>query len=203
GPCRAAARRGRPARIRSPRPRHRRGSPLRRAGSRPRGPRRRPACASSARAGPRPRSTGAPPAPAGRRRRRRRLARPHPRAALIVLGPRGQRSGMARPLRIVFHARLMLRLVSLFGVLVLVALCWLASKHRRAVSWRLVAVGVAMQFAIGGLFVAWSTGRDALYRFGEGVRDFLALSAAGTRFVFGPLADGAAGSSLGFVLATQ
>src|SRR5690606_38913062 len=88
-------------------------------------------------------------------------------------------------------------------VLVLVALCWLASKHRRAVSWRLVAVGVAMQFAIGGLFVAWSTGRDALYRFGEGVRDFLALSAAGTRFVFGPLADGAAGSSLGFVLATQ
>jgi CNT family concentrative nucleoside transporter len=115
----------------------------------------------------------------------------------------------------VSDARPMLRLVSLGGLLVLCGLCYLLSKERRAVSWRLVGVGLLIQAVLGGLFLYWDAGKAWLYSVGEGVKDFLALSAQGTNFVFGVLGTGgpiavevggteASGSAgLGFIFATQ
>lgn len=109
----------------------------------------------------------------------------------------------------------MLRLVSLGGLLLLVALCYAFSKDRRAVSWRLVGVGLLVQALLGAVFLFWDAGNRWLYGVGEGVKRFLDLSSEGTNFVFGVLGTGgpiavevadqpAAGSAgLGFIFATQ
>ncbi|MCC6784461.1 MAG: NupC/NupG family nucleoside CNT transporter [Planctomycetes bacterium] len=112
----------------------------------------------------------------------------------------------------------MLRLVSLAGILVLLALCWAASSNRKAISWRLVGMAMLAQLVLGGVFLYWDAGNAFLRAFGDGVKDFLGLSTKGAEFVFGKLGTGAsldvklpeaAGTalapdvSLGFVFATQ
>ncbi|MBI5849459.1 MAG: NupC/NupG family nucleoside CNT transporter [Planctomycetes bacterium] len=112
----------------------------------------------------------------------------------------------------------MLRLVSLGGIVVLLALCWTCSANRRAISWRLVGMALLGQAVMGGVFLYWQTGNLWLRAFGDGVKDFLGLAAQGAGFVFGKLGTGAAldvkppagvdaaampDVSLGFVFATQ
>ena len=84
----------------------------------------------------------------------------------------------------------MLRLVSLCGIAVMLALCLLCSKNRRAISWRLVGVGLVLQALLGLTFLYWSAGNAALQAFGDGVAGFLKLAQGGSEFVFGPLAKG-------------
>lgn len=100
----------------------------------------------------------------------------------------------------------MLRLVSLCGIAVMLALCFVFSRNRRAISWRLIGVGLLLQAALGFTFLYWDAGNAALRAFGEGVSSFLRLAQGGTEFVFGPLANGAAlgkvfGPGNGFVFA--
>ncbi len=102
----------------------------------------------------------------------------------------------------------MLRLVSLFGLLALLGLCYALSRDRKAISWRLVGGGLAIQLVLGFVFVGWEDGRNALYEVGLAVERFLKLAAAGTGFVFGPLATGDAvestfGASGVFIFATM
>ncbi len=95
----------------------------------------------------------------------------------------------------------MLNLISLLGLFVLLGLCVLLSHNRRAISWRLVITGVAIQGVFGAVFLYWDTGNLALRSVGEGVKDFLSLSAKGTMFMFGDL--GSVEGQLGFIFATQ
>lgn len=103
----------------------------------------------------------------------------------------------------------MLRLHSLVGVFLLLGLCVLLSRDRRAISWRLVATGAAILAAVAGVFLGWTAGNQWLLGFGQSVKAFLDLNYAGTSFVFGVLASGdevgaAFGSpAKGFVFATQ
>ena len=107
----------------------------------------------------------------------------------------------------------MLRLISLGGLLLLVGLCFVLSRDRKAVSWRLVGVGLLIQALLGATFLFWDAGNRWLYSVGEGVKSFLDLSAQGTEFVFGVLGSGdpiavqggAAGATagLGFIFATM
>ncbi len=83
----------------------------------------------------------------------------------------------------------MLPLVSLGGLFALLFLCWLCSRDRRAISWRLVGVGLLIQGALGFVFLYWSTGNQALQSLGRGVESFLGLSKAGGEFVFNALAS--------------
>jgi CNT family concentrative nucleoside transporter len=85
----------------------------------------------------------------------------------------------------------MLRLVSLGGILVLLGLCWAFSKHRRAISWRLVLVAMIAQAVLGGVFLSWDLGNQFLQSCGHAVEDFLKLSQRGSEFVFGVLGTGA------------
>ena len=82
---------------------------------------------------------------------------------------------------------LLLRATSFFGLFVLVALAWALSENRRAVSWRLVAWGMGLQFALGLVVLHTQAG---VYFF-EGVKAGFDLiseaSAAGGSFVFGNL----------------
>ena len=90
----------------------------------------------------------------------------------------------------VFDARWMLRVVSLIGLFVLVGLCYALSKHRKAVSWRLVGWGLLIQAVLGGVFLWWDAGNAWLFSAGEAVEAFLKLSARGSEFVFGVLGAG-------------
>src|SRR5688500_8328699 len=100
----------------------------------------------------------------------------------------------------------MLRLVSLCGIFVMLAICFAASVNRRAINWRLVGVGLLLQAVFGFVFLYWSWGNARLQDFGGGVDRFLKLAQGGNEFVFGPLAKneavGAAfGPGNGFVFA--
>ena len=84
----------------------------------------------------------------------------------------------------------MLRLVSLFGIFAMLALCLAFSKDRRAISWRLVGTGLVLQAVLGLVFLYWGAGNAALRWFASGVDGFLKLSTRGSEFVFGSLANG-------------
>lgn len=94
----------------------------------------------------------------------------------------------------------MLRLVSLCGIFVMMAICFAFSNNRRKIRWRLVGTGLLIQAVLGLTFLYWDAGNAALRRLGDGVDSFLKLSQEGSSFVFGPLATG---TSLGFVFAFQ
>ncbi|MGE0814477.1 MAG: NupC/NupG family nucleoside CNT transporter [Vicinamibacterales bacterium] len=107
-----------------------------------------------------------------------------------VIGPRGQAAA---------------------GAVAFVAVCALASTDLRAVNWRTVGWGVAMQLVLAFFILKFEVGgvRPG-YAFFAAVADvvkrFLEFTNAGSLFVFGPLADGAAmgkvfGPANGFVFA--
>ncbi len=77
------------------------------------------------------------------------------------------------------------RVISAFGLLVMIGLAWLMSAHRRRVNWRLVAMGLLLQFVFAWLTLKTEPGRltfDALGMLFLQVLDFVD---AGASFVFG------------------
>lgn len=76
---------------------------------------------------------------------------------------------------------------ALLGIVVLVIIAWLISENRSAVSWRFVAIGIALQFILAALFLhaPWlSTILLAINSFVIAVGD---ASTQGTIFLFGYL----------------
>jgi CNT family concentrative nucleoside transporter len=105
-----------------------------------------------------------------------------------------------------YHRGRMLRLVSLGGIFVMLALCFALSTNRRAVRWSLVGKGLLLQAVLGFTFLYWDAGNAALQAFGGKVDGFLKLAQGGTEFVFGALAQGdkvsaAFGAQSGFLFA--
>ena len=77
----------------------------------------------------------------------------------------------------------LVRVAGAIGVILL--LCWLMSSDRRAVSWRTVWAGLALQFLLAAL-VLWSApGQTMLKGLSDGVTSVVQSSAAGAEFVFG------------------
>ncbi|MEZ4292127.1 MAG: nucleoside transporter C-terminal domain-containing protein [Myxococcota bacterium] len=82
-----------------------------------------------------------------------------------------------------------LRGVSAIGFCTLLGLAWLCSSDRRAVDWRLVGWGVAMQLGLAFALLATPV-RALLFPLLESlVERLVEYTGAGTRFVFGPLLD--------------
>ena len=81
----------------------------------------------------------------------------------------------------------MLQLVSLCGIVVMLAICFAFSRDRRAIKWRLVGTGLAIQATLGLVFLYWDAGNAALRWVGDGVDKFLKLSNEGSYFVFNAL----------------
>jgi CNT family concentrative nucleoside transporter len=75
------------------------------------------------------------------------------------------------------------------GILVFTGLAVLLSENRRAISWRIVAIGLILQFAFAALVIYAPPVRWAI----EGVGSFfvmlLSFAQDGTRFLFGSLMD--------------
>ncbi|MGK0261913.1 MAG: CNT family concentrative nucleoside transporter [Planctomycetota bacterium] len=85
---------------------------------------------------------------------------------------------------------MMLQLVSLCGIAVMLAICFVFSRDRSAIKWRLVGTGLAIQAVMGLTFLYWNAGNAALRSVGAGVDKFLSLSTEGSSFVFGALTNG-------------
>lgn len=100
----------------------------------------------------------------------------------------------------------LLALQSLLGVFALTALALALSENRRAISGRIVAGGLALQFALALVFLKVPPVRDAFLLLNDALLAIQRATAAGTTFVFGylgggplPFAETYAGAS--FVLA--
>ena len=94
-----------------------------------------------------------------------------------------------------------LQLASAAGIFIIVALAWLLSANRWRVSWALVGKGLLLQLIMALLLFKTGWGRAAVAGANSAVGSLLAASAAGTSFVFGPLADPAKAG--GFIIFVQ
>ena len=108
-------------------------------------------------------------------------------------------------LRDVLHANVR----GALGIVTFIAVVAACSKDLRAVSWRTVAWGLALQLALA-LFIlkfeinGWRPGYEVFSKIAAGVTQFLQFTNAGSQFVFGGLADPAVMSKVfpgGFIFA--
>ncbi|CAL8582923.1 hypothetical protein XPA_008564 [Xanthoria parietina] len=78
------------------------------------------------------------------------------------------------------------RAVSLFGLAVIIFVMWATSKHRKAIKWHTVIVGMLVQFIIA-LFVLRSGAGYSIFSFvSELARDLLGFANQGTSFLTAP-----------------
>lgn len=92
------------------------------------------------------------------------------------------------------------RVISFFGLLIIVAFCFLLSPNKKKVDWRTVISGVLLQIIFGLIILKTTPGR----MFFDGAKNvigaILSFTNEGSNFVFGPLNDAA---KLGFIFATM
>jgi CNT family concentrative nucleoside transporter len=103
------------------------------------------------------------------------------------------------------------RLQAMAGIICFIAIVAAFSRNLRAVNWRTVGWGIALQVGLALLILKLEVGGVRpgyafFARVGEGVKRFLEFTNAGSQFVFGVLADpaamdGAFGPGKGFVFA--
>lgn len=75
------------------------------------------------------------------------------------------------------------------GIAVFLGLAVLLSENRRAISWRLVATGIVLQFTFAALVLYFVPARMAIEWVGARFVDLLAFTHAGVEMLFGSLAD--------------
>ena len=89
----------------------------------------------------------------------------------------------------------------LLGLAVILGLGWAASAHRRAIRVRTVAVGVALQFALGYLLLRFDPVVALFDLFAQGVTRVIGFADRGTEFIFGKFSDPS--GAWGFVFAVK
>ncbi|MAL03617.1 MAG: NupC/NupG family nucleoside CNT transporter, partial [Arenimonas sp.] len=77
----------------------------------------------------------------------------------------------------------------LFGLSVLIGIAWLFSNNKRAVDWRLVLTGIALQIGFAALVLLVPGGREVFDWLGHGFVKILEFVSAGSTFIFGSLMD--------------
>jgi concentrative nucleoside transporter, CNT family len=92
------------------------------------------------------------------------------------------------------------RFTGLLGLVVILAIAWLASTHKRDVKLRLIAWGLGLQFLFAVLVLKTDFGK-VFQAIGVGVNAMLNYAEAGSEFVFGPL--GTKTGAFGVVFAFQ
>jgi len=78
-----------------------------------------------------------------------------------------------------------------FGLVAFVLIAWLLSENRRAVSVRLVAIGLALQLALAVMLLKLPMFQDVFLVLNRAMEVLEAGTRAGTSFVFGYLGGGA------------
>src|SRR2546428_8551305 len=78
------------------------------------------------------------------------------------------------------------------GIVGLVGLAWLLSENRRAVPWRAIAAGLALQILLGIIFLRFSPAKTAFLKINDALLVLERAKQAGTSLVFGYLGGGPA-----------
>lgn len=77
------------------------------------------------------------------------------------------------------------RAVSIFGLAVILFAFWATSRHRRAVNWRTVIVGMLAQYIIGLFVLRTQTGYDIFKFIADLAGELLGFAKAGVAFMVG------------------
>jgi CNT family concentrative nucleoside transporter len=97
---------------------------------------------------------------------------------------------------------------ALLGLTVIIALAVLLSGNRKAIDWRLVAVGISIQIVFGLIIGKVTFAQHAFVYISEKFVTFLGFAQKGAEFLYGDLAKNSAGNpevkhNLGFLFAFQ
>ncbi|MBM3908381.1 MAG: NupC/NupG family nucleoside CNT transporter [Gemmatimonadetes bacterium] len=79
------------------------------------------------------------------------------------------------------------RLIGLIGMATMLVIAWLMSRNRKAINWKLVGSGIALQALFGVLVLKTDAGRVVFQRIGDLITALLGFQEQGARFVFGNL----------------
>ncbi len=88
----------------------------------------------------------------------------------------------------------------LFGLAVLIGIVFLFSNNKKAVDWKLVATGIALQIAFAALVLLVPGGREVFDWLGQVFVKILSFVNAGSTFIFGSMMDI---KTYGFIFAFQ
>ncbi|VEH65308.1 putative transporter [Rodentibacter pneumotropicus] len=91
-------------------------------------------------------------------------------------------------------------LMSILGIVVLIAIALLFSNNRRAINWRTVLGAFVIQIGFAALILYVPAGRKVLGATADAVANVIAYGNEGINFVFGGLADP---SNIGFIFAVK
>lgn len=73
----------------------------------------------------------------------------------------------------------------LLGIVALLGVAYLMSNNRKAIDWRLVTSGLALQFFLAVFCLKFELGRNLFQQLGHGIEKLLSFSDQGAGFVFG------------------
>ena len=82
------------------------------------------------------------------------------------------------------------RIVSFFGIFVLIGLAWLLSNNRKKILWKLVGVGVLLQVGLACLILLTPPGRALFDFLNKAVMVLLGFTKVGSSFLFRSMVDG-------------
>ncbi len=78
---------------------------------------------------------------------------------------------------------------ALLGLTFFCVVAWMMSRHRKRFPWRVVLCGLLMQFALAGLILGTTRGRQLFEVAADKVKILISMAQPGAALVFGPLAD--------------
>lgn len=94
----------------------------------------------------------------------------------------------------------MLKLLSVLGLFVFIGIAYLLSENRKSINWRLVVIGIGLQFGLAVFILQVSVGQYIFNLISTGVTRLLDFTQEGSSFLFGGFMDA---ESFGFVFALQ
>ncbi len=89
----------------------------------------------------------------------------------------------------------------LLGLVAMLALAWLFSRNRKAIDWRLVGIGMALQLTLAILVLKVPGVKEVFGVLADGFVALLSFTAAGSEFIFGGLVANT--ESFGYIFAFQ
>src|SRR5215210_6444133 len=81
------------------------------------------------------------------------------------------------------------RFTGLIGIVLLLGLAFLLSNNRKAINYRLVGVGLLLQFGLAVFILKTEVGKAIFGYLGHSIEKLLSLSQKGSEFVFGSLVN--------------
>jgi len=77
----------------------------------------------------------------------------------------------------------------IIGIFVVLAIAFILSMNRKAINWRTIIGGLAIQLIFAFVVLKWEFGRKVLLEVSNAVQKLISYANEGISFLFGPLAD--------------